>query len=159
MGDCVLDLFGNPVRDNHGKRGRPAFEVTERNRNKVKLLLACGWSNDRVANAIECSPATLKRYFRAELSVRDAMRDRLDAERMMQVAEQAAAGNVGAHRIFGQMLERNDQMEAERRISKPDRPAADERLGKKAERDRMAQDADADMMALLEEEATVDVRH
>lgn len=152
----VFDLFGNPVRPGKGGRGRPAFEVTERNRNKVKLLLALGWSNDRIANAIECSAATLKRYFRSELSVRDQMRDRLEAERMMQVAEQAAAGNVGAHRVFNVLIDRNDRMEAERQAS---RTPKEEKVGKKQERARMAEDADADLMAQLDLEARRDVRH
>lgn len=156
MGDVTFDLFGNPVRAGKGKRGRPAFEVTERNRNKVKLLLAMGWSGDRIANAIECSLATLKRYFRAELSVRDQMRDRMDAEHLLRVAEQAAAGNVGAQRLFLQLVDRNDRMEAERMLSQ--QPKTD-RVGKKEERALAARDAEAELLAELEQEARADVRH
>lgn len=156
MAEDVFDLFGNPVRAGKGKRGRPSFEVTERNRNKVKLLLAMGWSGERIANAIECSLATLKRYFRAELVVRDQMRDRLDAEHLMQVTEQAAAGNVGAHRLLVNLIDRNDRMNAERAIAQT--PKA-EPVGKKQERAKMAMDAEADLMMQLEQEAKVDVRH
>ena len=161
MGDGVFDLFGNPVRAGKGERGRPSFEVTERNRNKVKLLLACGWSNDRVAAAIECSLATLKRYFRAELAARDLMRDRLEAERIMVAAEQAMTGNVGAARVLDQLLTRNDRMEAERRVSaKPQAPApkAADRLGKKAMDAQLAADAEASLLEALEVEARGHVR-
>ncbi|WP_193217711.1 hypothetical protein [Roseobacter sp. TSBP12] len=132
MGDEVSDLFGNPVRQGKGKRGRPTFEVTERNRNKVKLLLALGWSNERVSNAIDCSLATLKRYFRAELSEREMMRDRLEAERIMVMSESALNGVIGAARVFQQMLDRNDEMQAERSlVSRPAKHRPLMVLGKK----------------------------
>ena len=109
MDDVVFDLFGNPVRPSKGERGRPAYEATEKDRNKVKLLLALGWSNQRIANAVAISLATLKRYFRAELKVRDQMRDRLEARRLEQAMELALAGNVGAMRQLDRLIEKNDQ--------------------------------------------------
>jgi hypothetical protein len=112
-----VDLFGLPVRPGKGQRGRPPFEVTPELRNRVKLLLACGWANQRIANAIDASLATVKRYFRAELKERDAMRDRLDARRLEVAAEKAMTGNPSALRIFNQMIETNDRMEASRRIA------------------------------------------
>src|SRR5690606_36814981 len=99
-----------------GKRGRPPYEVTERDRNKIKLLLALGWTITRMANAIDVSPATLKRYFRAELKERDAMRDRLDARRFEIAMEQANAGNVAALKELGKMIERSDMMGADERL-------------------------------------------
>lgn len=156
MGGEVLDLFGNPVRAGKGARGRPAFEVTERNRNKVKLLLALGWGNDRIANAVECSLATLKRYFRAELAVRDQMRDRLEAERLMQMAEQSANGNVGAARVLSTLIDRNDRMIAERLLAA--RPKG-EAVGKKESRALAALDADAQLEAELLSETASNVRH
>ncbi|SLN36692.1 hypothetical protein AQS8620_01311 [Aquimixticola soesokkakensis] len=159
MGEEVSDLFGNPVRPGKGARGRPTFEVTERNRNKVKLLLALGWSNDRVANAIDCSLATLKRYFRAELSQRQMMRDRLDAERIMVMAEAAMDGVIGAARVFQQQLDRNDQMQAERFLAKkPEKAQAADGLGKKAMVRAQAQDAEAELMLELEREASGHVK-
>jgi len=162
LGDDVFDLFGNPVRAGKGQRGRPSFEVTSRNRNKVKLLLAVGWSNDRIASAVDASIATLKRHFRAELKVRDAMRDRLEAERLMAVYELAEGGNVGAHRQFDKMLARNDLMEIEKTMGRSDNNKPDpvpEKLGKKQiDRDR-ATKADAELMAELDLEARTSVRH
>lgn len=156
MGDVKFDLFGNPVRDRHGQRGRPAFQVTDRNRNKVKLLLALGWNNERVANAVECSLATLKRYFRAELKVRDQMRDRLEAERLMSVAEQAAAGNIGAHRVLGNLIDRNDRMNAERSLAAQPRT---DRVGKKEERAVKGIDADRALQDELLAEVSGGARH
>lgn len=163
MGEDVFDLFGNPVRIGKGRRGRPAFEVTERNVNKVKLLLALGWSNERISSAIDCSLATLKRYFRAELQDRVTARDRLDAERMMVAAEGAMKGNVGAMRVFQQMLDRNDRMEIERGLGQKKEaevsaPKAADRLGKKALDALKAQDAEAALLAELELEASQHAR-
>lgn len=162
MGDDVFDLFGIPVRDGHGKRGRPPFEVTERIRNKVKMLLAMGWSLTRIARAISASPATVKRYFRAELKEREAMRDRLDAERLMQVYELAAAGNVGAHRELQRLMDRNDRMVIEDRMGRPEpqaeKPVPIERVGKKESAQQLAMSVDAELDAELNAEAG-HVRH
>ena len=160
MSEEVFDLFGHPVRSGHGMKGRPPFVATERDRNKIKLLLALGWSNTRVANGVGISPATLKRYFRAELKVKDAMRDQLDARRFEIVMEQANAGNVGALRELSRMLDRNDQMEVERQMATSPRPLQQqERLGKKVIDEQRAMDADADLMAELESEAAQHARH
>lgn len=150
-----FDLFGQPVREGYGKRGRPPYEPTEKDRNKIKLLLALGWANQRVANALDISPATLKRYFRAELKDREAMRDRLDARRLEIAMEQANAGNVTALRELGNMIDRNDRMEIERTIgSKPREDEKADRPGKKMIDEQRAAAADADLMAELEQEAS-----
>ncbi|SHL80326.1 hypothetical protein SAMN05444389_101429 [Paracoccus solventivorans] len=111
-----FDLFGNPVRDGHGKRGRPPFEVTPEKSNKIRLGLALGWSNDRIANAIACSPATLKRYFRAELAERTMARDQMELRRFELIMAEANKGNVGAIKELGRMLERNDSVLAGQRF-------------------------------------------
>lgn len=151
-----LDLFGQPIYDWQGKPGRPRYERTEKDCNKVKLLLALGWSNERVANGIGVSLATLKRYFRAELRIRAVMRDRLNARRVEIAMEQANAGNIQALKELGRMIEVNDRMEIEREMGaapkKGDAPAP-ERIGKKQIDEKRAMDADADLMAELESEA------
>ena len=132
--EANFDLFGHPVPDWKGKRGRPPYETTETDRNKIKLLLALGWSIERMANGIGVSPATVKRYFRAELKQRDAMRDRLDARRFELAMEQANAGNVAALKELGKMIERSDLMSADdrlRRAQETRKPAKEEKLGKK----------------------------
>lgn len=132
----IFDLFGNPVREGFGRRGRPPYEPTERDRNKVKLLLALGWSIGRIANALTVSTATVKRYFRAELKARDAMRDRLDARRFQIAMEQANAGNVGALKELGKMIERSDMMLVDAKLRDdqerdPSATAKTEKVGKK----------------------------
>lgn len=158
MAGPEFDLFGNPVRDRKGQKGRPPFEVTDRIRNKVKLLLAMGWANERIANAIEVSLATLKRYFRAELKTRDAMRDRLDAERLMVVTERALDGVVGSQRLLGEMMEKNDRMEIDRRFAS-DKQVKEPSMGKKQIDANKALAADADLMAELDAEAGRNARH
>lgn len=159
--DLIFDLFGNPVREGFGGRGRPPYEPNEKDRNKIKLLLALGWSNHRIANAIGRSPATLKRYFRAELKEREAMRDRLEARRVEIAMEQANAGKIAALKELGVMIERNDRMEIERTMgSKPvESERASERPGKKVIDEQRAIAADADLMAELELEAAQNARH
>ncbi|WP_085025282.1 helix-turn-helix domain-containing protein [Ensifer aridi] len=139
-----FDLFGQPVPDWKGKRGRPPYEPNERDRNKIKLLLALGWSNERISNAIGRSPATVKRYFRAELKQRDAMRDRLDARRFEIAMEQANAGNVAALKELGKMIERSDTMliDARLRQAQGDRKSEKEQpIGKKEQQKEAAKTA------------------
>lgn len=156
-----FDLFGHPIVERSAGPGRPPYVPTEKDRNKVKLLLALGWSIQRIANGVGVSPATLKRYFRAELKSRDAMRDRLEARRLEIAMEQANEGNIAALKALGLLIERNDRMEAERSLSSP--AAAQEpqggAVGKKVENKLRAIEADADLMAELETEAAGNARH
>ncbi|TPN43220.1 AraC family transcriptional regulator [Mesorhizobium sp. B1-1-7] len=157
-----FDLFGHPVREGFGNRGRPPYEPTEKDRNKVKLLLALGWANQRIANALGVSPATLKRYFRADMKERDAMRDRLDARRFEIALEQANAGNVTALRELGAMIDRNDRMSIEASMGKSsdgETSASRDKVGKKMIDEQRAHAADADLMAELESEAAQNARH
>ena len=149
----VLDLFGHPVRARQGMRGRPSYEPTEEDRNKIKLLLALGKSIQIMANAIVASPATVKRYFGAELKVRDAMRDRMEAAFDMKLWQMAQDGNAAAMRLWMVRLDRNDRMGAEAMMGvvPADNPAAD-RVGKKVLDEQRAIDADADLMAELDQE-------
>jgi hypothetical protein len=138
-----FDLFGHPVREGFGKRGRPPYEASEKDRNKIKLLLALGWSISRIANGVGVSPATVKRYFRAELKQRDAMRDRLDARRFEIAMEQANAGNVAALKELGKMIERSDIMDADKRLRDAQEGSQErqEKVGKKEARQQAAEQA------------------
>lgn len=139
MADEEFDLFGDPVRLPNGKRGRPAHQPTQKLRNKVMALLALGWSNERIANAIHCSVPTLKRYYFSELKRRSMQRDRLDAWRFEQALEQAKAGNVGAQRLLDQLIEKNDRkLQAARMRDFQEKPKQ-EKLGKKEMERRQAE--------------------
>ncbi len=154
-----FDLFGQPVRKGFGRKGRPPYEPSEKDRNKVKLLLALGWSVTRIGNALGVSGKTIQRYFSPELKGRCMMRDQLDARRFEIAMDQANAGNVTALKELGAMIERNDRMEIEKTMGSKagddERSAA--RPGKKAIDEQRAMDADADLMAELEAEASQNV--
>jgi FixJ family two-component response regulator len=63
------DLFGQPVRPNKGRRGRPALQVTNEGRDMLEMACARGWPNARIAEAVGISVPSLKRHFapRSEL--------------------------------------------------------------------------------------------
>lgn len=118
------------------------------------MLLALGWSNPRIAAALGITLPTLHKYYFYELRQQEVARDRLDLRRIELAWELAEGGNVGALKEFSRLLERNDMMRAERSMGeKPaDKPAA-EKPGKKVVDQQRAIDADADLMAELEQEA------
>ncbi|MCB5201897.1 hypothetical protein LH464_05315 [Neorhizobium sp. T786] len=158
-----FDLFGNPWVDRPTKRGRPPHEVSARNRNRVSMLVALGWASPRIATALGVTLPTLHKYYFYELRQRDVARDRLELRRLELAWELSEKGNVGAFKEFGKLMERNDRMEIERELgsdSKPDATVhAPERMGKKAQVAQRALDADADLMAELEQEASQNARH
>lgn len=106
----TFDLFGDPVPVNWGKRGRPQHVATQENRNKVSMLLAFGWNNERIARALHITPPSLRKHYFSELRYRDETRDRLDASLAMSLWRQVEAGNVSAMREFRDLLEHNDLM-------------------------------------------------
>lgn len=157
--DEVFDLFGDPVAANHGRRGRPQHVPTRENCNKVTMLLALGWSNDRIANALHVTLPTLRKHYFSVLKFRDVQRDRLTAALAMRLWSQVEAGNVSAMKEFQALIERNDRMLAERFYeTQADEPAAPAtaRPGKKQLDEQRAMDADAELTAELEREAAAE---
>lgn len=157
----VFDLFGNPVEAGTGKPGRPRKDATPEDRNKVKLLLAVGWSNERIASVLHMSLPTFRRNFFQELKFRDVARDMLDARRIELAMTAARSGNVGAMRQLDRLLDRFDQMQAERAYAaKPkDEGQPKEKIGKKLLDDHLALEADAALMEELDQETKRSVRH
>ncbi|MAQ82239.1 MAG: hypothetical protein CMH12_03290 [Maritimibacter sp.] len=136
------DLFGDPVVLPNGKRGRPKHRPSQKLRDKVLMLLALGWRNERIANAIGVTQPTLRKHYGSELKLRQIQRDRLDAWRFEKVVHQAEAGNVGALRLLQQMLEKNDAMEASASLTgDQERGEKTEKLGKKEAANRAAERA------------------
>lgn len=126
------------------------------------MLVALGWGNPRIANALAISVPTLRKNYFHELKGRLASRDQLEARRFELAWELAEKGNVGALKEFGRLLERNDRMEIEREFSsslKGESQQPTERLGKKVIDEQRALDADAELMAELEQEAMQHARH
>lgn len=156
-----FDLFGNPYVAKPTKRGRPVHEVTKKNRNRVSMLVALGWTNPRIANALGLTLPTLHKYYFYELRQRDVARDRLEVRRLELAWQLAEGGNVGAFKEFGKLVERNDRMEIERQLASDEKakPPAPERVGKKVADQQKALDADAALAAELELEVSQNARH
>jgi len=153
----IFDLFGDPVPAHWGQRGRPEHIPTQKNRNRVSMLVALGWSNKRIAAALFVTLPTLRKHYFSELKYREVARDRLNANLATQLWSLFMDGNVAAGKEFRKLLEVNDRMEVERAMgSSPQstRELPSERIGKKEIDKRRAADADADLMAELEQEAT-----
>lgn len=129
----ILDLFGDPVPDNWGKRGRPQHVPSQQNRNRVSMLVACGWSNERIAAALYITQPTLRKHYFSELKFREVARDRLVAGMMTKHWELFMAGNVAAGKEFRDLLKDNDLMlyGQNRQPDQPARPAKEQKLGKK----------------------------
>jgi hypothetical protein len=50
---------------------RPEHIATQQNRNKVMMLLAFGWGQDRIARAMGIDPKTLRKNYSRELKFRE----------------------------------------------------------------------------------------
>ena len=156
----ILDLFGDPVPANWGQRGRPEHIASQQNRNRVSMLVALGWSNQRIAAAMLITLPTLRKHYFSELRFRDVARDRLNANLATKLWALFMDGNVAAGKEFRKFLEVSDRMEVEAAMgsqqSSADKPPVE---GKKALDRRRAVDADADLMAELEQEAAANAVH
>lgn len=127
-----FDLFGDPVPDGRGARGRPQHVPTMENRRRVNMLMALGWSNERIAGALRITLPTLRRHYFSELKFRDVARDRLDMRRVELLWAEVEKGNVGAMKQMDRFLEKSDLMLFGRSGGGPAKaPAKAPKLGKK----------------------------
>ncbi len=76
---ALYDHLGDPIPPHFGKRGRPAHVLPAENRQKVRLLLAFDWSNQRIARALRITGKTLRKHYFRELRQRDEARPALEA--------------------------------------------------------------------------------
>lgn len=138
-----FDLFGDPIPEGYGRAGRPEHVRTKENSNKVIMLLALGWGNERISRALHITPPTLRKHYFRELKFRDEARDRLDARLAMNLWDQVEAGNVGAIREFRKLLEKNDLMlYGQSAPVRTEKPVKKPRLGKKEEATLAAHEPD-----------------
>jgi hypothetical protein len=72
------------------------------------VLLAHDWTQARIANALGISEPVLRQYYSSELKLRSMARDALEAEMLMSMAAQAAAGSVGAVKQVQARFDRTD---------------------------------------------------
>lgn len=154
-----LDLFGNPVRASKGRRGRPALEISDEDRDAVEAALVKGYTNQRICEVMGISLPSLKRHFRASLQNRDNARERLQLALMASMARAAIEDRkpAAASKLL-EMMRQDELLATEKRLAavKPKRPEPE---GKKQMSAREALDADAQLEAELEQEARGGVRH
>ncbi len=135
MGEVRFDLLGDPIPEGWGKRGRPPHVRTDQNANKVMLLLAMGWPNQRIAHALGITPPTLRKHYFRELRSREEARDRMEARRFELLWEQMNQGNVAAIKEFGRIVEAQDRAALAHTFAEseadPPRPVRQPPMGKK----------------------------
>ncbi len=141
--DQNFDLFGTPIPDGQGKRGRPSHIATLENINRVKMLLAFGWSNERIAGAMKISQPTLRKNYFQVLGQRSVARDQMEAARALKLWELAMGGNIGAFKELSRVIEKNDAMVAQRdfRGDDAEEPKPD-KVGKKEQARIAAEEAE-----------------
>lgn len=142
--DRVTDLFGHPVRDNVGARGRPPLQISEQDRDMVEAALARGWSNQRIAETVGISTASLKRYFRSALQQRDIARDKLELAANARLIRAALEdGNMSAMKQLRELLDRDGLTRQKRKLEEQQQEAqaAGLGIGKKEAAQRAAEQA------------------
>lgn len=108
--------------------GRPAYEPTDDDREKVRVLKAGGMSNEAVAEAIGISEPTLRKHFSSEL---DRATAKVRAELLMARYRAAMGGNVAAQNKMIDLVTAAGVQESRA----PKQP----KLGKKEQRQAAAQ--------------------
>lgn len=144
MGDGVMvDLFGDPVPLNRGKKGRPEHVPTAENRTFVTVMLAVGEKPEDIAAAVVpggISMPTFRKYYFSELAGRKSARLRVKGKLLAKWIEQAMAGNVGAGKLIAAELARAEMGPVADQVRAP--PALREAaIGKKEEERIAAYDA------------------
>lgn len=120
-----LDLLGDPIPENWGKRGRPAHIPTVGNRNKIMVLLALGWDEPKIAGAIGITRPTLRKHYFRELKVRDEARARLEGSAVVAQAAKAVAGDTQAFRELQRLFGKADLAAAQAAYPKGEAPVAE----------------------------------
>ncbi len=112
--------------------GRPEFAPTDDEREKVRVLKACGMSNEAIAEVIGISEPTLRKHFSYEIDIATA---KVRADMIMARYHAAKGGNVQAQ---NKMIEQVSAVDVQGRRA-PDRPAKEPKLGKKEEQQMAAE--------------------
>lgn len=96
----AFDLFGDVISLSAGKRGRPQHVPSKENINKIMLLLAQGWTNERIAGALGITTPTLRRHYFSVLKSRDVARDRVESIGLLTFWNLGREGNVAAMKEY-----------------------------------------------------------
>lgn len=116
--------------------GRPPKKVTQAQRDKVKLLKAAGWSNERIAAQIGMARNTLEDKFRAEI---DFGADMEEAELLASAKAAAKKKNVAAIKWLAEKFATAGAAQRLVGRERPAPPAKAPKLGKNEERQRAAE--------------------
>ncbi len=128
----VLDLFGDPVPLNRGRKGRPAHVPTAQNRGLVTMLVATGHKPDDIAAVLRVSMPTLRKHYFSELGDSKIERMRVRGKLLVQMMTEALKGNVGAGKFIAGELARAE-LGTTPDAAKAKAPAKATPLGKKEE--------------------------
>lgn len=111
-----IDLFGHAIRPGYGRRGKPPHQPTEEDRNRVKMLLALGWDDGRIAAVLGVCKKTFRKHYFPELKCRAIARDAMEASTLEVLWRESQAGRVTAIDRLHKFLDRHDAETAERRM-------------------------------------------
>ncbi|QXZ79651.1 hypothetical protein [Rhizobium sp. L51/94] len=141
-----FDLFGDPIPEGFGKRGRPPHVVTAATKAKVILLMAIGRKDYEIALALGISEPTLRKNYREQLRSREEAKFKLEASRLLKLYEQVEEGNVAAIKEMGKVQERAEidsgpYAQRQAKVTKAEKPA---KIGKKEQANIDARSPDAD---------------
>lgn len=141
----TFDLLGDPIPDNWGGRGRPPHIPTVRNRNRVILLLAMDWDDEKIAGAIGITKPTLKKHYFRELRFRDEARSRVEAGMLETLYGKVREGSVPAIKELRRMIDQADLKSGQAAFyGAQTKPKPAPRLGKKEQAVEDAKTAGAD---------------
>lgn len=129
--DLDFDLLGDPIPEGWGKRGRPPHVPNDEKRNKVMMLMAMGWPDERIGNALGITAKTLRKHYFPQLKARDHARDRVEGARMSALWAAVQSGSVPAIKYLGEVFARLDLARTAREYEDGPRPKEVD-LGKKA---------------------------
>lgn len=136
----ALDLFGDPVPLNRGRKGRPAHVPTAQNRGLVTMLVATGHKPDDIAAVLRVTKPTLRKHYFSELGDSKTERLRVKGKLLVTWLTKALAGDIGAGKLIAAELARADMGPAPEQ-ARTAVAAREPVLGKKEEERLAAYDA------------------
>lgn len=152
-----VDMFGNPSLPIRDRRGRPSFKKDKENQDFVAVRIAAGWSQKRIAENMGIDEKTLRKYFSRELELGAVFIEGVVLDVLLRRTREGHAPSV---RQLREVSLEGRRRVAERDMgSQPQETERQERPGKKVIDKQRAMDADAELMAELEREASSNARH
>jgi hypothetical protein len=132
--DRNFDLLGDPVPEGRGAAGRTGHIATEKNVNKVRMLLLSGWSKGEIAKELGVTSPTLNKHYFQKLSVKQARLKAISETKgrtLLQLDKAAQGGSVSAMKEISKQVK---AIELECLASDIRSPKKEKALGVKAQR-------------------------